>query len=179
MAWLPGASRRLGLSRHWRPALSCADLLQSIGLGHPSGVYMGGLHHVAGEAGFEAKESGESRRRLGPSRNWTTKRRGRSASSPRSWAVSRKPTPHGYFGPATILNLYRIAHSERRWISGITRLAPNCERAEDRGEYCEVAGASAPKLARALFGRSKAAPAPRRQDAATSTPTRIPTWAKS
>jgi hypothetical protein len=40
------------------------------------------------------------------------KRRGRTASPPSSWAVSRNRHPQGYFGPATILNLYRIAHSE-------------------------------------------------------------------
>jgi hypothetical protein len=39
-----------------------ADLLQSVWLGgHTHPIYMGGLHHVAREASFDAKESGESR----------------------------------------------------------------------------------------------------------------------
>jgi hypothetical protein len=39
-------------------------------------------------------------------------RRGRTASPPSLWAVSRNRHHIGHFGPATILNLYRIAHSE-------------------------------------------------------------------
>src|SRR5689334_17797584 len=42
-----------------------ADLLQSVWLGHPSGVYMGGLHHVAREASLEAKDSNENRNGIG------------------------------------------------------------------------------------------------------------------
>ena len=36
-----------------------------VGSGHPIRVYMGGLHHVARKASFEAKESGESRDGIG------------------------------------------------------------------------------------------------------------------
>ena len=55
--------------------------------------------------------------------------------------MGKRPTCR-YLRPATILNLYRIAPPNRRWISGITRLAPNCERAADRGEHRQAAGAA-------------------------------------
>jgi hypothetical protein len=57
----------------------------------------------------------------------------------------KRPT-RGDFGPATILNLYRIAHSVDKWI---TRLAPNCERA---AQLRQAAGA----VAQGLIGGARA-----------------------
>jgi hypothetical protein len=43
-------------------------------------------------------------------------------------AIGPRPT-RGYFGPATILNLYRIAHSESTVDKWDNSPSPNCERA--------------------------------------------------
>jgi hypothetical protein len=40
----------------------------------------------------------------------------------------------------------------RSCVSGLTRLAPNCERAADCGEFCEAAGAFGQSLIAVLFG---------------------------
>jgi hypothetical protein len=51
-----------------------------------------------------------------------------------------------YFGPATILNLYRIAHFESTVDKWDNSPSVHCESAKDRGEYRQAAGAGAQRV---------------------------------
>ena len=78
---LPTALDSRGIGRLLCRALICYNLL-----GWGTHRYMGGLHHVAREAGFEAKEWGESRNGIGS--RWGVVAGGRRVRSGR-WSAAR------------------------------------------------------------------------------------------